>query len=220
MQHRSSAHGECGEKAHDPDVGRTELRLRHRPRLRRAYRRRQRDRSHVDLRPRQPRRSRRRPGRPHRRAPPARHDGRVVTGMAAVTIDVSRAADPGLTRPGHPVLAVPGPGRSWSWPLGRGQGVVGWVSIAQKTGFSLVSSLPGIWPALHLDTAITLPVGVTDTAYAPRAWRLVIARSAPGRAGSLSGRRSARSRWGWPGRSPITCWPRPERRLCEVVTGT
>jgi hypothetical protein len=49
--------------------------------------------------------------------------------------------------------------------------VVGWVSIAQKTGFGLVSSLPGIWPALHLDTAITLPVGVEAyAAYALRAW--------------------------------------------------
>ena len=33
----------------------------------------------------------------------------------------------------------------------------GWVGIAQKTWFGLVSPLPGIWPALHLDTAITLP---------------------------------------------------------------
>jgi hypothetical protein len=36
----------------------------------------------------------------------------------------------------------------------------GWVGIAQKTGFGLVSPLPDIWPSLHLDTAITLPVGV------------------------------------------------------------
>ena len=47
----------------------------------------------------------------------------------------------------------------------------GWVGIAQKTGFGLVSPLPGIWPALHLDTAITLPVGVEAyAAYALRAW--------------------------------------------------
>jgi hypothetical protein len=26
----------------------------------------------------------------------------------------------------------------------------GWVGIAQKTGFGLVSPLPGIWPSLHL----------------------------------------------------------------------
>jgi len=38
----------------------------------------------------------------------------------------------------------------------------GWAGIAQKTGFGRVSPLPGIWPTLHLDTAITLPVGVTE----------------------------------------------------------
>jgi len=37
--------------------------------------------------------------------------------------------------------------------------------------FGLVSPLPGIWPSLHLDTAITLPVGVEAyAAYALRAW--------------------------------------------------
>ena len=47
----------------------------------------------------------------------------------------------------------------------------GWPGIAQKTGFGLISPLPGIWPSLHLDTAITLPVGVeTYAAYALRAW--------------------------------------------------
>jgi hypothetical protein len=59
------------------------------------------------------------------------------------------------------VLAVPAAAEVWS----------GWVGIAQKTGFGLVSPLPGIWPALHLDTAITLPVGVEAyAAYALRAW--------------------------------------------------
>ncbi len=47
----------------------------------------------------------------------------------------------------------------------------GWVGIAQKTGFGRVSALPGIWPSLHLDTAITLPAGVEGyTAYTLRAW--------------------------------------------------
>jgi hypothetical protein len=44
----------------------------------------------------------------------------------------------------------------------------GWVGIAQKTGFGRVTPLPGIWSSLHLDTTITLPVGVE--AYALRAW--------------------------------------------------
>ena len=55
-----------------------------------------------------------------------------------------------------------------SWPLlvlaapAAAEVCSGWVGIAQKTGFGLVSPLPGIWPSLHLDTAITLPVGVTE----------------------------------------------------------
>src|SRR6201981_4193038 len=59
------------------------------------------------------------------------------------------------------LLASPAAAEVWS----------GWVGIAQKTGFGLVSPLPGIWPSLHLDTSITLPVGVEAyAAYALRAW--------------------------------------------------
>ena len=59
------------------------------------------------------------------------------------------------------VLAVPAAAEVWS----------GWVGIAKMTGFGMVSPLPGIWPALHLDTSITLPVGVEAyAAYALRAW--------------------------------------------------
>jgi hypothetical protein len=111
-----------------------------------------------------------------------------VTGMAAVIVDASRAADPGLggpipARTGGPAAAdrspTPArPGRSVrSWPLlvlaapAAAEVWSGWVGIAQKTGFGLVSPLPGIWPSLHLDTAITLPVGVEAyAAYALRAW--------------------------------------------------
>jgi hypothetical protein len=108
--------------------------------------------------------------------------------MAAVTADAPPVKDPGLRGPvpvrtGGPaeadrsratvrparavrswpllVLAVPAAAEVWS----------GWVGIAQKTGFGLVTALPGIWPSLHLDTAITLPVGVEAyAAYALRAW--------------------------------------------------
>ena len=59
------------------------------------------------------------------------------------------------------VMAAPAAAEVWS----------GWVGIAQKTGFGLVSPLPGIWSSLHLDTSITLPVGVEAyAAYALRAW--------------------------------------------------
>jgi hypothetical protein len=64
-------------------------------------------------------------------------------------------------RTGHPLQgATPGE-HLWS----------GWVGIARLTGFGMVSPLPGIWPSLHLDTSITLPVGVEAyAAYALRAW--------------------------------------------------
>jgi hypothetical protein len=59
------------------------------------------------------------------------------------------------------VLAAPAAAEVWS----------GWVGIAQKTRFGLVRPLPGIWPSLHLDTAITLPVGAEAyAAYALLAW--------------------------------------------------
>ena len=111
-----------------------------------------------------------------------------MTGMAAVTIDASPAADPGLRGPVPARTAGPAaadrspatarPGRTVrSWPLlvlaapAAAEVWSGWVGIAQKTGFGLVSPLPGIWPSLHLDTAITLPVGVEAyAAYALRAW--------------------------------------------------
>ena len=94
-------------------------------------------------------------------------------------MDASLATDPGPCGPGPARTAGPAtadrsaaaarPGRTVrSWPLlvlaapAAAEVWSGWVGIAQKTGFGLVSPLPGIWPSLHLDTAITLPVGVTE----------------------------------------------------------
>ena len=108
--------------------------------------------------------------------------------MAALTVDASRAADSGQR--GRVPIQTAGPGAAdrspagarpvrtiRSWPLlvlaapAAGEVWSGWVGIAQKTGFGLVSPLPGIWPSLHLDTAITLPVGVEAyAAYALRVW--------------------------------------------------
>jgi len=108
--------------------------------------------------------------------------------MAAVTFDTPPATGPVLRGPvpvrtsGPPAagrsLAAVRPGRTMrSWPLlvlaapAAAEVWSGWVGIAQKTGFGLVTPFPGIWPSLHLDTAITLPVGVEAyAAYALRAW--------------------------------------------------
>ena len=59
------------------------------------------------------------------------------------------------------VLALPAAVAVWS----------GWVGIGQMTGFGIVQPLPGIWDSLHIDTAVTLPVGVEAyAAMALRAW--------------------------------------------------
>jgi hypothetical protein len=89
---------------------------------------------------------------------------------AARTSGLAVAADrsPAAARPDRAVrswpllvLAAPAAAEVWS----------GWVGLARKTGFGLVHPLPGIWPSLHLDTTITLPVGVEAyAAYALRAW--------------------------------------------------
>jgi hypothetical protein len=100
------------------------------------------------------------------------------------------------------VLAAPAAAEVWS----------GWVGIAQKTGFGLVSPLPGILPSLHLDTSITLPVGVEAyAAYALRAW-LASEDSISDRTRRFAKWSAICSRSAWPGKWPTTCWPRPERR--------
>jgi hypothetical protein len=100
--------------------------------------------------------------------------------MSSVTADVTVPGPP--TRPAGgeadrtaPVLGAARPIRSW--PLlalavpAAAEVWSGWVGIAQKTGFGVVPLLPGIWSSLHLDTAVTLPVGVECyAAYALRAW--------------------------------------------------
>jgi hypothetical protein len=114
-----------------------------------------------------------------------------VTPMAALTAGVNRPGATADLGPGGPPAArTSGPAggdRSAavssgtravrSWPLlvlaapAAAEVWSGWVGIAQKTGFGLVSPLPGILPSLHLDTSITLPVGVEAyAAYALRAW--------------------------------------------------
>jgi hypothetical protein len=114
-----------------------------------------------------------------------------VTAVATLTAGVNRSGATAGLGPGGPLAArTTGPAGGdrpaavssgsrtvRSWPLlvlaapAAAEVWSGWVGIAQKTGFGLVSPLPGIWPSLHLDTSITLPVGVEAyAAYALRAW--------------------------------------------------
>ena len=111
--------------------------------------------------------------------------------MAALTAGMNRPGATAALGPGGPPAArTTGPAggdlsaavssgtRSVrSWPLvvlaapAAAEVFSGWAGIAKMTGFGLVSPLPGIWPSLHLDTSITLPVGVEAyAAYALRAW--------------------------------------------------
>ena len=109
--------------------------------------------------------------------------------MAAVTVDAvpRRGPGPAWSGPGAdrrtgrrgPVprelsgRAGPcGPGRCWSWPpRPRPRCGPGGSASRRRPGSGWSRPLPGIWPSLHLDTAITLPVGVEAyAAYALRAW--------------------------------------------------
>jgi hypothetical protein len=72
-------------------------------------------------------------------------------------------------------LARPRPVRSWPLLVLAAPAVVavwsGWVGIGQMTGFGQIHPLPGIWDSLHLDTAVTLPIGVEGyAAFALRVW--------------------------------------------------
>ena len=103
-----------------------------------------------------------------------------MTSMAALTAGMNRPganADLGPAGGDRSVASVRPDRAVRSWPLlvlaapAAAEVWSGWVGIAQKTGFGLVSPLPGILPSLHLDTSITLPVGVEAyAAYALRAW--------------------------------------------------
>lgn len=63
------------------------------------------------------------------------------------------------------------------WPLyfiGASASVAvwsGWVGLGEMCGFGIIHPLPGIWSSFHLDTAITLPIGVEAYgAYALGTW--------------------------------------------------
>lgn len=111
------------------------------------------------------------------RAGTTEHPARAASGQGGRPV-----ADAGTARPrtAGAERPPPGPGRVpavRSWPLlvlALPAAVAiwsGWVGIGQMTGFGQVHPLPGIWDSLHLDTAVTLPVGVEAyAAFALRAW--------------------------------------------------
>jgi len=82
--------------------------------------------------------------------------------MTASTTSTAPAAAAGRV-PSWPLLLLAAPAFVAIWS--------GWVGLGELTGFGTVRPLPGIWPGLERDTAITLPIGVeTYAAYATRAW--------------------------------------------------
>jgi hypothetical protein len=109
-------------------------------------------------------------------SPAAWQDRRAYPGSGDASAGPDAVSGPVL-RPDRPGAARDRARTVRSWPLvllafpAAAEVWSGWVGIAQKTGFGLVSPLPGIWSSLHLDTTITLPIGVEAyTAYALRAW--------------------------------------------------
>jgi hypothetical protein len=99
--------------------------------------------------------------------------GEQSTGVAAPSVAAADGRSGGS-------VAVPTRRTVRAWPLMLPASVAvwsGWVGTGQLTGFGQVRPLPGIWSSLHIDTAVTLPIGVEAyAAYALHAW---LATSAP-----------------------------------------
>jgi hypothetical protein len=89
-------------------------------------------------------------------------------GPSIPVADPGTDQSPGLSAPRRPtrswpvlVLAAPAAVAVWS----------GWVGIGQMTGFGEIRPLPGLWGSLHLNTAVTLPIGVEAyAAFALHVW--------------------------------------------------
>jgi hypothetical protein len=93
-------------------------------------------------------------------APDRTTDGPVPDGCAEQPVPVLHRKTAVPTWP-LLILALPAAIAVWS----------GWVGIGEMTGFGEIRPLPGIWNSFHLDTAVTLPVGVEAyAAFALHAW--------------------------------------------------
>jgi hypothetical protein len=94
------------------------------------------------------------------------------------TTTYPQAADfghPATPTAAEPPVKAPRPIRSWPVLLLALPAFVavwsGWVGLGELTGFGVIHPLPGIADNVHLNTAITLPIGVeTYAAYAIRVW--------------------------------------------------
>jgi hypothetical protein len=106
------------------------------------------------------------------------------SGLEDQTIDDPVACGRSHQPADYPRAGRDRPIRSWPLVLLAAPATVavwsGWVGIGRMTGFGQVHPLPGMWDALHLNTAVTLPIGVEAyAAYALRAWLSAKQRVAP-----------------------------------------
>ncbi len=106
------------------------------------------------------------------------HESRPASGHVRHDADPVRTTEPDRSAAVDRSPSGPGQGRPVrAWPLlvlAAPAAVAvwsGWVGIGTMTGFGQIHPLPGIWDSLHLNTAITLPIGVEAyAAYALRVW--------------------------------------------------
>lgn len=107
------------------------------------------------------------PAGPHKTADGPDHDRRSADqGGQGMDLAADRSVDTTHRRRAvrsWPLLILAAPAAVAVWS--------GWVGIGQMTGFGEIHPLPGIWDSLHLNTAVTLPIGVEAyAAFALRAW--------------------------------------------------
>lgn len=119
------------------------------------------------------------PGRPTLMRLTGATDHQVRHAQAALLAEpaAGRASLAMLWRARRSSPSAPGAGRGHTWPLlviGLGAAVAvwsGWVGLGSLTGFGVVQLLPGLLPAVKINTAVVLPLSVEAYgAFALRVW--------------------------------------------------